>query len=355
MRGWAIAGLKLLGFTVMVTGGSMVVMGMLRAALPLQAGLYLSTFFVHALFISALCWQVVPRLGKWSATSPFAFRWTILLSALLGMAIGGTAVASIAVHYTFGEMREISAAEIFGEGLRVAIPVTLIVGTITTVVMAGRSRLKSSEAVVQEHRLKRETAEKLAAQAKLASLSSRVQPHFLFNTLNSIAALIRENPAEAEHTLERLASLLRSSLDNAGIIPLDQELKLVRDYLEIQKTRMGDRLTFQIAIDSDLHAAVPPFSVQTLVENSVKHAAAKLERGLDVRVRASRYDSQVAIYVTDNGPGFDPAFMKAGHGLDNLQARLRAVYGDRAALDFFREPERMTIRLRVPQDESLSG
>src|SRR4030095_27260 len=138
----------------MVTGGSMVVMGMLRAALPLQPGLYVSIFFVHALIISALCWQVVPRVAKWSATNPFAFRWTILLSALLGMAVGGTAVASFAVHYTFREMTEIPAVEIFGEGLRVAIPVTLIVGTITTVVMAGRSRLKSTEAVVQEHWLK---------------------------------------------------------------------------------------------------------------------------------------------------------------------------------------------------------
>jgi len=131
-------------------------------------------------------------------------------------------------------------------------------------------------------------------------------------------------------------------------------MKLVRDYLEIQKTRMEERLSFTITVDPGLRASVPPFSVQTLVENSVKYAAT--ESGvLDLQVRACRYDSQIAISVTDNGPGFDPSFVKPGHGLEMLRARLRAVFEDRASIDFFRERERMTVRLRVPQDESIPG
>jgi len=182
----------------------------------------------------------------------------------------------------------------------------------------------------------------------LASLSSRVQPHFLFNTLNSIAALIRENPEQAEQTVERLASLLRSSLDQTQIVPLEQEIKLVRDYLEIQKTRLGERLTFEIAVEPGIQAGVPPFSVQTLVENSVKHVAGRRQGGVDLHIRASRFGDDVIILVADNGPGFDADSMKSGHGLDNLQARLRAVYGDRAGLEFLREPSQMTVRLRIP-------
>src|SRR5207244_1391633 len=94
-----------------------------------------------------------------------------------------------------------------------ALPITVVVGVVTTLIVSNKQRLEISRAALQTQRLERERAEKLAAEAQLASLSSRVQPHFLFNTLNSIAALIRENPEQAEQTVERLASLLRSSLD----------------------------------------------------------------------------------------------------------------------------------------------
>lgn len=178
-----------------------------------------------------------------------------------------------------------------------------------------------------------------------------MQPHFLFNTLNSISALIRENPAQAEQTIERLASLLRSSLDNAETVPLDQEMRLVRDYLDIQKTRQGERLTYEISVAPGLSAAVPPFSVQTLVENAVKHVAGRRQEGVDLKIRAAPINRDVVVFVTDNGPGFDPGSIQPSHGLDNLQSRLRAVYGDRAGLEFFREPGRMTVRLRIPVRE----
>ena len=356
VRGWITRLIKLAAFTTMVTAVSMIVMLLLRAALPWPTiGEYGGIFVVHAFIISALCWMVLPGVGKWSGSRPWLLRWMIIVSVLLGLGVAGTAMASATIHYTLRSAGRVSFWIFWGVALRTALPVTLVAGVITTVIAAGRSRLKSSEVVIQEQRLKRETAEKLAVEAKLASLTSRVQPHFLFNTLNSIAALIRENPAEAEQTVERLASLLRSSLENVETVPIDQEMKLVRDYLEIQRTRMRDRLTFNITVDADLRAAVPPFSVQTLVENSVKHAATQLPGGLHLEVRATRYDKDVVVSVTDNGPGFDSRFMKAGHGIDNLQSRLRAVHGDRGNLDFFREPGRMTVQLRVPYDESLSS
>jgi two-component system, LytTR family, sensor histidine kinase AlgZ len=355
-RGWTIRLIKLSAFTAVVTAVSMIVMLLLRAALPWPTiGEYVGIFVVHAFIISALCWMALPGIGKWSGSRPWQFRWMIIVAVLLGLGVAGTAMASITIHYTLRSAARVPFWIFFSEALRAAIPVTLVAGVITTVIAAGRSRLESSELAIQEQRLRRETAEKLAAEARLASLTSRVQPHFLFNTLNSIAGLIRENPAEAEQTVERLASLLRSSLENIETIPIDQEMKLVRDYLEIQKTRMRDRLIFNVIVDADIRAAVPPFSVQTLVENSVKHASGQLPGGLRLEVRVTRYDNDVVVYVTDNGSGFDPRFMKAGHGLDILQARLRAVHGESGRLDFFGEPGRMTVQLRVPYDESIPG
>jgi LytS/YehU family sensor histidine kinase len=206
----------------------------------------------------------------------------------------------------------------------------------------------ASRMALQAQRLERERAEKLAAEAQLASLTSRVQPHFLFNTLNSISALIRENPEQAEQTIERLASLLRSSLDQTETVPLEQEIKLVRDYLEIQRTRLGERLRFEVTVEPGVQALVPPFSIQTLVENAVKHVAGRRQEGVTLQIQARRFDGNLVVFVNDNGPGFAEDSLKAGHGLDNLQGRLRAIYGDRAGLEFLRERGSMIVRLRVP-------
>ncbi len=237
---------------------------------------------------------------------------------------------------------------VFANSLPTALPVTLIAGVITTIIAASRDRLRDSQLALQTQRLERERAEKLAAEAQLASLASRVHPHFLFNTLNSISELIREDPKQAEKTVEGLASLLRSSLNESQTVPVEQEMNLVRDYLEIQKTRLGSRLSFDIRIDPGLQADVLPFSLQTLVENSIKHAGAQRPEGIEVQIRATRLDNDVALSVTDNGPGYDPTAMKSGRGLDNLQSRLRAIYGDRSALEFWRDHDHMTARIRIP-------
>src|SRR5205823_3935058 len=121
----------------------------------------------------------------------------------------------------------------------------------------------------------RERALKLATEARLSSLESRIHPHFLFNTLNSISSLIQEDPVRAERLIERMAALLRFSLDstNAGLVPLYQEMKIVRDYLEIERARFGDRLGFEVNIPAEFDRfEVPPLAIQTLVENSVKYA-----------------------------------------------------------------------------------
>jgi len=347
-RHWTLNIAKFIGFTLLITA---IVAAIAPSYWASNRHSDLAVFFVIALIIGGLSWSVMPTLGAWTEHKPPLLRWTILVSALLGTGTVGTAIAAAIGYYGFGAGRGlISPMVLFLNTLPVALAVTVVVGVITTLIVSNKERLEASRMALQTQRLERERAEKLAAEAQLASLTSRVQPHFLFNTLNSISALIRENPEQAEQTIERLASLLRSSLDQTETVPLEQEIKLVRDYLEIQKTRLGERLHFEVTVEPGVQAAVPPFSVQTLVENAVKHVAGRRQEGVTLQIQAKRFDRNVVVFVTDNGPGFAEDSIKASHGLDNLQGRLRVIYGDRAGLEFLREPGSMIVRLRVPAE-----
>jgi LytS/YehU family sensor histidine kinase len=192
------------------------------------------------------------------------------------------------------------------------------------------------------------------ARAQLESLQSRVQPHFLFNALNSISSLIRQDPARAERMVEHLARLLRASLDThqESLVPLHQELRIVRDYLEIQSARFEDRLRWFVEEPGVLgDALIPPFSVQSLVENSVKFAVATRRHGGTVRVSARGDGERFTVAVTDDGPGFTSAAKTPGHGLDNLHTRLLTLYGGGAALDIVpAEPgvTGVTVSLTLP-------
>jgi LytS/YehU family sensor histidine kinase len=197
----------------------------------------------------------------------------------------------------------------------------------------------------------------LITQARLSSLESRIHPHFLFNTLNSISALIREDPRKAERTVERLAALLRYSLDHnaGGLVPLHRELHVVEDYLEIEKTRFGDRLRFAVDVPAELaDLDVPPLALQTLVENSIKHAVAPNRQGGEIAVRARLVSGSLVLEVSDDGPGFDHADIAQGHGLENLRERLAALFESEGRLEIARRNGRMVVAVAIPQKKVLA-
>jgi len=184
------------------------------------------------------------------------------------------------------------------------------------------------------------------AQARLSSLESRLRPHFLFNTLNSIMALIPDDPAAAERVTERLATLLRYSLDatEQSTVRLEQELKVATDYLEIEKTRFGDRLQYTVDIPARLKSVeVPPFCLQTLVENSVKYG------GSEIRISAQNGNGRLLLRVWDSGDGFpDKKELPSGHGLRNLKERLDALWGSKAAVEFPHEESGTMVQISLP-------
>ncbi len=169
-----------------------------------------------------------------------------------------------------------------------------------------RERLDQATLVLRTKERDDADARKVAAEAQLASLESRVNPHFLFNTLNSIAALTHDDPAGAERMTNQLASLMRSSLDSAStpLVPLEQELRVVRDYLQIEQVRFGERLRFTIDVPVATQAwQVPRLSLQTLVENSVKFAVSPRREGAAIAIRAAATDTGLRLEVEGDGPG----------------------------------------------------
>jgi LytS/YehU family sensor histidine kinase len=220
---------------------------------------------------------------------------------------------------------------------------------------AQRSRLETMTLELRARELEGERDRKLALQARLASLESRLQPHFLFNTLNAISALIQDDPDRAERMVERLAALLRFSLDASerGLVPLADELKIVTAYLEIERARLGERLTYTLDVDPEAAGReVPPLTIQTLVENSVKHAIAPRPGGGRIRVTASAAGDRLQLAVWDDGPGFTAAALRPGHGLDNLQSRVAARYGAAATLTIAPANGGTRVTITLPRPEA---
>jgi two-component system LytT family sensor kinase len=212
---------------------------------------------------------------------------------------------------------------------------------------------------VREHEAAGKELEKSLAQARLQALRTQFQPHFLFNTLNSISALNHEDPKAANRMIARLSELLRLSLENDGAqeITLRQELEFLRGYLEIQGVRFGHRLTVRMDADLDtMDAMVPNLLLQPLVENAIHHGIAPFSGRGEIHVTAHREHEALRLQVTDNGPGIEAARLndlRGGVGLENTRARLRQLYGQAQTLELRNGNGRgLTVEVRIPYVEA---
>jgi len=189
------------------------------------------------------------------------------------------------------------------------------------------------------------------AQAQLLAFKMQLQPHFLFNALNSIASLLRSDLAGADRMLASLGDFLRLTLEGADHqqVPLRQEIQLLRSYLEIEQIRFRDRLS--VGFESEqaaLDDAVPNLILQPILENAIRHGIARKTSPGCVEVRASHQDGHLALQVQDDGPGFRGQPVE-GNGLSITRARLRESYGDTSVVELARAPGGGTlVTLRIP-------
>ena len=176
----------------------------------------------------------------------------------------------------------------------------------------------------------------LKNQAELNALHSRINPHFLYNSLNSIASLAHINANKTENMATGLSELFRYSInkENKTFVTVAEELEMVEKYLEIEKTRFGDRLCFEINVDENsMEKQIPKFLIQPLVENAIKHGLSKIKGDGKIRVEIKQKRKDLSITIFDNGPDF-PKEPVSGYGLQNLHDKLNIIYGNNASINW---------------------
>lgn len=188
---------------------------------------------------------------------------------------------------------------------------------------------------------------------ELSNLKAQLNPHFIFNAMNSIRALIDENPEKCKQAVNQLSNILRSSLATGkrGLTPFEDELRIVKDYIGLEQIRFEERLKAEFEIDDDsLDFLVPPLMVQTLVENGIKHGISKLTEGGSILLKTSVQSDRLKIHVRNSGVYVNGERRTAkGLGLDNTTQRLKLIYGGDATFRIITEKNNFVlVEIEIP-------
>jgi two-component system, LytTR family, sensor kinase len=306
--------------------------------------------------------------NRWPIVRPHVARRMILhlLLALLSCvlwAVGGK-ILQFLLTLTFAPAEIQKARATMGDafwskiGVDVVgwILVTLPFGVIVYICVAGMAHAARYFLEARERELQMARLSEQLAGARFSALQAQLNPHFLFNTLNTIAVRARDGDGVGTaRMVEQLSEVLRRTLSRhrSNEVALQDELELIEQYLAIEQARFSDRLRPTFAIDPDTRAAaVPSFALQHLVENAIRHGIVRKAGAGDLRVTAARDGDMLELSVADDGVGFDGGGVPQGRGIDNTRERLRALYGSRASVTITRAPMGGTIAtLRVPWRE----
>jgi len=223
---------------------------------------------------------------------------------------------------------------------RYALIFSLLFGFVSSVVITAymflKDNLEEKISRIKEVEIENERLKRIELEARMSSLQAKLNPHFLFNTLNSTAALIYENPSKAEESIVQLSDLYRKifSISNQNFIELEEEIELIKDMLELEKLRFEDNLSYQIdCADSLREIMIPGLLIEPLVENVIKHVHGKNQQKIHIDIKIKMDGNKLSICVADNGAGFDVAKADLGFGLYSIQERLRLLFGDEGGMN----------------------
>jgi two-component system LytT family sensor kinase len=255
----------------------------------------------------------------------------------------GPLLALVVCGYIFGFAVEVNTAWIALGSMLIGFPI-----------IHGTSNALSFYRQLREKERREERLRVLATQAELKALKAQINPHFLFNTLNTIAQLIHTDSEQAEATVERLAEMFRYVLNGSerGLVPLEEELACLDVYLEIERARFGEQLRVTRQIDPQVLAVLAPSLIlQPLVENAVRHGRGT-DGKIDLTLRAASKNGEIVIAIADQGPGM-PIGHKIGdgpgHGLRNVDERLRKTYGEDYGVGVkANKPRGTVVSVRIP-------
>ncbi|MFO6422321.1 sensor histidine kinase [Motilimonas sp. KMU-193] len=263
---------------------------------------------------------------------PFAsrvFKTSIIVS--VGMALGALLTYLFLINF-YGP-----SANFLNERVYKAAVISLTIGLVATFFFHSRDRTVMIQHKLSEAQLQKANQEKALVEAQLKMLQSQIEPHFLFNTLANIQAMIFHQPDIASQLLTNLTDLLRQSLTKTrqDKIHISDELTFIRSYLSIQKIRLAERLEFSIELSEHLpdDTYLPPLLIQPLVENAVKHGIGPRQEGGEIKVLFSKINDQLCVAIKDNGVGFSISHTKGnGIALNNIRNRINSLFGEKGKL-----------------------
>lgn len=256
-------------------------------------------------------------------TAPLAFIVLIGIASgiLIGLQIGPFVLLRIFSIVLWQQEKSLLQPIILG----------ITFGSVATYFFYAKARLRVSMGELQQERIKRLSSEKEALEANLRLLQAQIEPHFLFNTLSNVLSLIDTDPASGKSMLVDLIHYLRTSLSRTfpDPITLDQEIDMIKAYLNIQKIRMGERLHFKIELpDAVSKHPFPPMLLQPLVENALKHGLEPKMEGGEIMIKATEEEDLIRVEVMDTGCGFS-SLHNAGVGIGNVKERIKLLYGEK--------------------------
>jgi two-component system LytT family sensor kinase len=293
--------------------------------------------------ISLLLQAVDTYRAKYKPTN-FYLIWAIYyLAALIGMTIASELCYFILYkfilhipYHLFPEPKQ----------LLINLIISLVVTTIVGIYQSQRTNL---EMRLKEKEFDIVKLNQMKTQAELQTLQSRINPHFLYNSLNSIASLIHIDADRAEDMTLKLSKLFRYSINtqNEYVTAVKDEIEIVRTYLDIERVRFGNRINFIFDIDDDvLEKEMPRFILQPLVENALKHGLNDMTSGGELQVVISKSKTELFLSVADNGKPF-PTELNAGYGLQSTYDKLQLLYPDAYSLQIINEPQKQ-IKITLP-------
>ena len=195
---------------------------------------------------------------------------------------------------------------------------------------------------------------RLQLESRFALLQAKINPHFLFNTLNSMLDVLRRDPQQVEKMVLNLSDIYRKTLavPERKFVSIDEEMELVREYLEIEKIRMGDRLNYQFAIEEKLlRTPIPPMMLQILVENAVKHGLTPQKSGGNITVKVALDGDKIHVGVEDTGVGINQDRVDTGYGLTCIKQQLKLLYDSAAAMRISLLPQGGThVMIEIPYE-----
>jgi len=315
------------------------------------AAVWMGMYFLPGLVLGVGAW----RFANWCAN--LRHHW----GRFFGLHLLGGFVYSVVWHVTFLGLLYVTAGQaVVRANLNSQLLWWLLTGLMVYAVLIGMASIHRLVEQLRERELNAVKSESLRVRAEMEILRGQLDPHFLFNTLHSITALVREDPKRAEEALLQFGDLLRQVIDTkrdgADEVPLSEELAFIDRYLALEKLRLDDRLIVQRAYSpAALDCWLPVFTVQPLVENAIRHAIAPHREGGTLKLSAQVRDNSLEIVVEDNGPGADPVAVakSSGVGLGAIRQRLKLRHCGAATLKIDTSPGRgfcVTISLPAVQN-----